>query len=660
MAKHSARPMLGGAALLVALSGPAFPSPATAAITAPVRTTACVNIPTLVNGDFEDFTNPATMTVDTQPVGSYISGIWHGYGYGNGPTSPSLPAWSGPYWVGPNQILYLHDASTTSPYGNQNVPGWRTTDTSTRLVELQRQVDTYTWSTEQNGTDHYYYDIAGTPTTQTTQDNTLTPLEQQGVSSASLVTWRGGQNYWDAYGPQAASGTYWAELNAISSAALYQDIDVTSGETYFWSLKHRGRTNTPEQMYVKIGPATGTLVNQTALDKYAPTNADTYSGIPTYGTTPTSETQLIDTLGSGWARYAGAYTASATGPARFQFEAGPTMWGGAFGNLLDDIQFTPFIACPTTVSLQVGQTSTIDVGSSPMSYGIEQSLDQIGNTTASISEFSTSGNSISFTPSAAGTFTADYQLTMTVAGTTYTAASQITYVVSAAPSPPPAPAPSTNASDPTPEPTPEAEQSSSIPPRAQGAPAITGTARPGGRVTCTAPTFEGEPDTTSVALSVDGSVFGAGDDGTATGTIPRSTEPGASVTCTVEAMSGTASTTVASSVLVRRQGSDTCSGRTRTAAVFFASLQSRLDPPAKRILRRLEARACKVSVTGYVQPVGTRGNDLSLSRARATAVANYLKRLGARVTSVQAGKRALQKECTEADNRCVITRITIS
>lgn len=583
------RAVAGVVSVLVLGTGLWHASPAEAAITAPVRTTACVNIPTLVNGDFEDFTNPATMMVDTQTVAGYTSGIWHGYGYGNGPTAPGMTPWSGPYWVGPNQILFLHDASTTNPYGNQNVPGWRTTDTGTRLVEIQRQVGTYTSSTEQNATTHYYYDVNGTPTTQTTQDATRTPLVQQGVSSASLVAWRGNQNYWDAYGPQAASGTYWAELNAISSAALYQDIAVTSGETYFWSLKHRGRTNTNEEMYVKIGPASGSLVTQTSMDKYAPTNADPYSGIPTYGTTPTSVTRLIDTLGSGWARYAGAYTASATGLARFQFEAGSTMWGGAFGNLLDDIEFTPFIACPTTVALQVGQTSSIDVGDLPMSYGIAQRLDQIGNTTASITEFSTSGNTISFAPTAAGTFTTDYQLTMSVAGTVYTAASRITYVVGPAPTPPPTPTP-----PPGPAPAPSTDEPSPTP-------------------TTGSPTGSPQPDTAPEQV-----------------VSPSPASPAAG----------------------------TCSVGPRSAAVFFRSLSSALDATAVRRLRALHVRDCGVSVTGYVQPAGTRANDRPLSRARADAVARYLRSLGGTVTSVQVGRRALQPDCTRAQNRCVIARIS--
>jgi len=453
------RALIGVATLAIVLpTSLAVPPVVQAAVTAPVRTTPCVNIPTLVNGDFEDFTNPADMSVTSQVVSGYTTGIWHGYGYGNGPTDPSLPSWSGAGWVGPNQILYLHDSSSTSPYGNQNVPGWRTT-ASSYLVELQRQVSSYESSTGQDGVTHHYYltgAAPGTPYTTTTADPLLTPLTQSGVSSASLVAWRGGNNYWDTYGPQPASGTYWAELNALNAAALYQDIDATANDWYVWSLKHRGRTNTNEEMFVKIGPVGGSLATQTSIDKYAPTNSDVYSGVPAYGTTPSTVSQIIDTLGGGWNQYVGAYQAPSTGALRFQFEAGSTLYGGAFGNLLDDIEFTPFIACPLTETLQVGQTSTVDVTELPASYGIHQQLEEIGNATASISEFSASSTSVSFTPSSAGTFTVDYQVRMDVAGQTLRAASQITYNVSAAPAPAPVPpAPSGGGSSPAPSATPQ-------------------------------------------------------------------------------------------------------------------------------------------------------------------------------------------------------------
>jgi LPXTG-motif cell wall-anchored protein len=113
---------------------------------------------------------------------------------------------------------------------------------------------------------------------------------------------------------------------------------------------------------------------------------------------------------------------------RFQFGAirGGNGWD-SFGNLLDDIKFTPFLACPATRSLSVGETETVDV--SNLSYGIDQTLEIIGNASSSAAQFSKSGDRISFTPTSAGTYTIDYQMAMDFAGQTYTTASRITYNV---------------------------------------------------------------------------------------------------------------------------------------------------------------------------------------------------------------------------------------
>lgn len=634
-----------------------LPPSVEAAVTAPVRTSPCVNIPTLVNGDFEEFTNPADMAVTTQVVSGYTTGIWHGYAYGNGPTDPALPSWSGSGWIGPNQILYLHDASTSSPYGNQNVPGWRTTDSS-RLVELQRQVGNYVSSTDQYGVTHFYYLNGGSPQTTTTADPLLSPLVQNGVSSASLVAFRGVNNYWDTYGPQPGSGTYWAELNALNPAALYQDIDATANEWYVWSLKHRGRTNTNEEMFVKIGPAAGSLVLQTNIDKYAPTNANRYSGQPTYGTSPSSVTQIIDTLGGGWNEYVGAYLAPATAPLRFQFEAGSTLYGGAFGNLLDDIEFTPFIACPVTQTLQVGQTSTVDVAESPASYGINQQLETIGNASTSISEFSTSATSVSFTPTSPGTFTVDYQVRMDVAGQILRAASRITYNVTAAPAPP---APPGGGSSPTPSATPLAAPSTPpTVPATQGAPVFLGTPAPGGQLRCRAPAFSPTPAALTVRIELDDEVLAEANGDEAAALVPESARPGQAVTCLVQASIDDVTAAVSASVTLQARARSACEARGKKAVVAFESLDSRLTRPARRTLTRFNAAGCSVAVTGYVEPTARRGNDVSLSKARAVSVAQFLRRQGASVRQVDAGRRDLQQACAFAENRCVIVNVRAS
>ncbi len=71
-----------------------------------------------------------------------------------------------------------------------------------------------------------------------------------------------------------------------------------------------------------------------------------------------------------------------------------------------------------------------------------------------------------------------------------------------------------------------------------------------------------------------------------------------------------------------------------SAEVAFAPRSARLSPLARTILRRLATRAQDaadvVRVRGYVQRSSDTTNDMSLSRARAHAVAQYLRSLGLR------------------------------
>lgn len=402
--------------ILVVLASVAQPAQAiTNTISSTVNTTACSStLPELVNGSFEDFSNPATdSNVATgSHNGSAYYGIWHGYGNG------------------PDQILFLKPSATPASGETTNfVSGWRSTSP---LIEIQRQVGSYT--TRHNN--------AGVLTT-------FTPAAS-GIASAATTS--AGGSYYDLYAGQPAEGTYWAELNAIDASALYQDVTVPSSARLFWSLKHRGRSDTNEEMKVLIGPVTNnvaTTTQQTTIYKYSPTNADKYSGIPTYNTY-TSQTRIISKLSDGWNRFEGTYApdtsvgAPATRSMRLQFEAVSGAFGWtSFGNMLDDIQFTALMACPVSQSLSVGQTASLDVtGQQPgnsnldVSYGVRQTLSALGNPTAPSSEFSSSGNTVSFTPTSAGNYSVDYEVSMDFGGQTYSVASRINYTVIANPNAP--------------------------------------------------------------------------------------------------------------------------------------------------------------------------------------------------------------------------------
>lgn len=592
-------------------------SPPSAAIGS-VRTTACTDIPALVNGGFEDFSNPDNGGVANNKPTTNGYGWWHGYPYGG---SGSVP--------GPNQILFLKTGDPAVP--SNYLTGWRTSDPN-YMVELQQQLTTYTESVDSTGV-------------------TFGPFSPSRSGVATTSTWQE-SGYWDKYGPQPAQGTYWAELNALSDQALYQDITVASGDQLFWSLKHRGRTENNEEMKVSIGPV-GSLTQQTTIYKYAPTNADRFVGYPVYNSTYAPVSQIVTPLNSGWNRYEGAYTSATTGPLRFEFRAvGGTPYGNAFGNLLDDIQFTIFLACPATRALHVGQSVSIDVGQAPMSYGIRQSLSGVANSTAPAGEIQTSGDIVTFTPSSAGVFTADYTVAMNFGGQTYTKSALLTYNVSAAPTPPPSPSnPTPPPTTSTPSPTPPTPPT----PVAVGRPSLTGQLSPGSIATCTAPEFTPAPDTVAVTLSLGDTSLASGQT-SVSARIPASASTGQEVNCSARASISNSETTVTASAPVPAVPRH-CSASAPTRAVFFTQLDFALSRAAKAQLRRLNAKDCAIWVTGYVEPTRRFSNDESLSRARARSVASFLHKQGATITSITAGRRELQASCKPAANRCVVVRV---
>lgn len=398
----------GAGALAPAAPSHAIASRSYASVTAPVNTNECPDKPpVLVNGSFEKFSDPdknPDVTSALEARNGQIYGKWHGYAQG------------------PNQILFLKPTASPGVGEDANyVTGWKSTST---MIEIQRQVDSYTEAINDAGKTAY-------------QGEALS-----GIATASNSLQSG---HWDRYAPQPADGDHWAELNAHSPSALYQDITVPSSAQLFWSVKHRGRTNSNEEMRVLIGPVTGAtakLAAQTSIMKFAPTNADKFSGEPTYGTS-TRVSRMVGNLREGWEMYQGSYPADADASGtdervvRFQFEAirGSNGWA-TVGNLLDDIRFVPFMACPVTRIMHLGETERLDVTGkvSPnsgerVSYGLGLELGAISNPTAPAGEFATSGNVVSFTPTKVGTFTVNYHVSMEFADKTYTAVSRITYEV---------------------------------------------------------------------------------------------------------------------------------------------------------------------------------------------------------------------------------------
>ena len=112
-------------------------------------------------------------------------------------------------------------------------------------------------------------------------------------------------------------------------------------------------------------------------------------------------------------------------------------------------------------------------------------------------------------------------------------------------------------------------------------------------------------------------------------------------------------------VLVKGAGTAQAT-RTAKASVFFAPLSPALSAQGKATLdalvKKTGTNGVRTVVVGFVQPVGTAANDMSLSVARAKTVAAYLKSLGLRgAYSVKGNGRATE---TGAEARRVEVAVT--
>lgn len=115
--------------------------------------------------------------------------------------------------------------------------------------------------------------------------------------------------------PPSKEGNHLAELNADDVAGLYQDICVLDGESFNWSLSHRGRNGVDVMRLVIDGVEQG----------------------------------MMSSGNNAWVDYNGVYThTGGSRVVRFLFEAVSVGGAGNLsqGNFLDDIQITGFLGFP--------------------------------------------------------------------------------------------------------------------------------------------------------------------------------------------------------------------------------------------------------------------------------------------------------------------------
>lgn len=167
-----------------------------------------------------------------------------------------------------------------------------------------------------------------------------------------LEFWRSGFQ-----GVSSAEGDQFAELNANQFAGLYQDISTLPGTVIRWSLQHRGRDGT-ESIRVLIGTNSGTTT-------YTSSTGATYSipgtFSPATGVSATKGATTTNNIADGtsaWGTWSSSYSVPAgQTTTRFLFIShNPGASSNTTGNFLDDIKFSPLIACPATFTVVKGRT----------------------------------------------------------------------------------------------------------------------------------------------------------------------------------------------------------------------------------------------------------------------------------------------------------------
>jgi hypothetical protein len=217
---------------------------------------------------------------------------------------------------------------------------------------------------------------------------------------------------------------------------LYQDVNTISGSRIFWSYWHHYRSGGPNENA------------QVSLFRAAPTPSGTPSGSiwtgteqqSPFGSGGTPITSVYDTVTStsAWQQSTGTFLATSAST-RFLFSNYASPASG-YGNLIDDVRFTVFRACPITVKIIEGRTSTFNVKNNEQDGNSYLYLAPSGSTLSSvysipsglnlsISSSNNSGSVLSISSSTRGIATASYQISYTFGGTTYTSSSTISVEV---------------------------------------------------------------------------------------------------------------------------------------------------------------------------------------------------------------------------------------
>jgi hypothetical protein len=190
---------------------------------------------------------------------------------------------------------------------------------------------------------------------------TTEPGNSSGTYRDQLELWRGINTGPGGLNAVAPDGAQYAEINASTNAAIYQDLCVLPSENVGWSLSHAARKNgsfaagNPTNiMQVSITDPTGWANSKTppltqanayysSLGDYSPSGV--YPGVKnTSSPDPITSARpfIATTFNNGWTAYSGSWTSTNTSPKplRFAFRAVQGSNNISYGNFIDNVQLS--------------------------------------------------------------------------------------------------------------------------------------------------------------------------------------------------------------------------------------------------------------------------------------------------------------------------------
>jgi len=233
------------------------------------------------------------------------------------------------------------------------------------------------------------------------------------------------------------SGQYIAEIAANSGGGanqgLYQDVSTINGGRIFWSYWHKHRAGISDANQVAKFRAGPTPASGTRPAGSTWTQAE--QNDPFNGATLLADANHTVTSSAAWSQSNGTFVANSS-TTRFLF-SNVTSPSNGYGNLIDDVRFTTYSACPISVTIVAGRNSNYVVRNNEQSstnfqYYAPQAavIDNLSSIsaglTASVLSTSDTSSAVLLSASNTGTYTANYTIRYSFGGTTYNSVSTLT------------------------------------------------------------------------------------------------------------------------------------------------------------------------------------------------------------------------------------------